>query len=210
MGFAPPKMVIGVDEAGYGCSAGPLVVAAFAAVSADWKLEGLTDSKKISEKKREKLYDQLTTAYGSSKRFVVLFVSAEEINKHGLGKCHHRAMAQAAQMLIDTHGIPDRVIFDGSTSYLSGGEGIPKADLTVPAVSAASILAKVSRDRFVREHMHPKYPQYGFDVHVGYWTQDHKAAVVKNGICPEHRRSYKNIQELLRPHERVASFSAQK
>lgn len=203
-------MVIGVDEAGYGCSAGPLVVAAFAAVDASWTIEGLTDSKKLSEKKREKLYSQLMAAYGESRRFVVLFVSAEEINKYGLGTCHHKAMAQAAQVLIDRHGIPDRVIFDGSYSYLEGGDGIPKADLTVPAVSAASILAKVSRDRYVREKMHSKYPQYGFDVHVGYWTEAHKAKVVQHGICPEHRRSYKNIQELLRPHERVATLPLQK
>lgn len=188
-------MIVGVDESGYGCSAGPMVVCAFAAGSASWSLEGLGDSKTLSEKKRERLYEELNTKYSGN--FVSVWSSVEDINKFGLGKCHRIAMAKAASLLIEKLGEPDRLIFDGGTSYLEGGVGIPKADSLFPAVSAASVIAKVSRDRFVLKVLHPKYPDYGFDKHKGYWSEEHKRAVVKHGVSVEHRTGYKNIQELL-------------
>lgn len=200
-------MVIGVDEVGYGCSAGPMVVAAFAAPDPLWKLEGLGDSKVLSEKKREALYAFLTKQFEG--RFVILFVSVDDINKYGLGRCHHDAMAQAAKLLMAKVGEPDRLIFDGGTSYLEGGLGVPKADSLFPAVSAASVLAKVSRDRFVTESLHPKYPAYGFDKHKGYWSEEHKQAVLKHGVSAVHRTGYKNIQEIL-AQETVAKLNRRK
>lgn len=202
--MSPTTTVIGVDEVGYGCSAGPLFVCAFAAPDASWTLEGLGDSKKISKKTRERLYSVLTQEYLT--RFVLVSASVEEINRDGLGKCHHAAMARAAEMLIECLGKPERLIFDGGYSYTEGGEGIPKADSLFASVSAASVLAKVARDAYVVSTLHTKYPAYGFDVHKGYWTDKHKEAVVRYGVTPEHRTGYRNIQELL-PQNPAARFT---
>jgi len=189
----PPTSILGVDEVGYGCSAGPLVVGAFYAPTEAWTVEGLGDSKKISEKLREKLHRELCALCC----YAVLFVPVEEINEKGLGRCHHEAMEKVAQVLIDRFGPPNRVVFDGNVSYMSGGEAIIKADASYPSVSAASVLAKVTRDRYMTDVVHKEYPEYGFAKHKGYWTVEHERAVRAHGVCAQHRTGYRNIKELM-------------
>ena len=190
-----PTSILGVDEAGTGCSAGPFVVGAFYAPTEDWAVERLDDSKEVSKKEREKLFDLLMKKW--PERCATLFVTADEINRRSLGVCHREAMAKVAEILLERLGPPNRVIFDGNMSYLSGGEGIVDGDALFQAVSAASILAKVTRDRFMRTEVHAKYPQYNFAKHKGYWTPEHKQAVLSHGLCVEHRVGYRNIQELI-------------
>jgi ribonuclease HII len=187
------RAILGVDEVGYGCSAGPLVVGAFYAPSEAWTLKGLGDSKKVSEKRRVELHRELLVLNCHT----VLFVPVEEINEKGLGRCHHEAMARVAQVLIDRFGPPDRVIFDGNVNYLPGGEACVKADALYPSVSAASILAKVTRDTYMMEVVHKEYPLYDFKKHKGYWTAEHERAVRAHGVCAQHRTGYRNIQELM-------------
>jgi ribonuclease HII len=171
--------LLGIDEAGRGCIAGPLCVAG--AVLHD-EIKGLTDSKKLSEKKREELFPLIQ----KNSDYHVVFKSAKEVDKKGISTCMKEALEEILQKL--SH---DKVIFDGNTTFgVIGLETLVKADLKVPAVSGASILAKVSRDRYMKE-VAKKYPHYGFEKHKGYGTKAHRELIAKHGQCNEHRKSFK-------------------
>ena len=185
--------ILGIDEVGRGPWAGPLVVGA--CVLGDAKIEGLTDSKKLSAKKREALAGEISEKceYGLG------WVYADELDKIGLSAALRKACREAVKQIQAPY---HEIIIDGTVNFLSDTHLAPyvqvlaKADLLVPEVSAASIIAKVARDRYMKD-IAKKYPFYGFEKHVGYGTAAHKAAIEKYGVCPEHRKSFKPIAEAL-------------
>lgn len=185
--------VAGVDEAGRGPCAGPLVIAAvilkdpFAP-----ELAQVRDSKEISESKREELFDVIMNIAISVS---VIRVSVEEIDARGVHMANLDGMRRAVSGLSME---PAYVLTDG---YAIEGLALPnvavwKGDQVVTAISAASIIAKVTRDREMIE-LDKQYPQYGFAKHKGYITAAHTAALVEHGPCAEHRKSFSNIAALL-------------
>lgn len=181
--------MIGVDEVGRGPWAGPLVVAAVRLRS---EIKGLDDSKKLSVKRREMLAALIRDAAD----VCVIAVSALDLDRVGLAEALRQAFTAAIKGLQPT---PDEeIIIDGSVNYgalWSGARCEPKADGHVPAVSAASIVAKVARDAYmVRASV--AYPQYGFEKHVGYGTAMHRAAIEQHGVCAEHRMSFAPLKAL--------------
>ncbi len=186
--------VAGVDEAGRGPCAGPLVVAAvilkdpFAA-----ELVQVRDSKEVPESKREELFELIMNIADSVS---VIIVSAGEVDERGVHAANLDGMRRAVKGL--THE-PAYVLTDG---YAIEGLAVPnvavwKGDQVVTAISAASIIAKVTRDRLMVE-LDATYPQYGFAQHKGYITAAHTAALQQYGPCAEHRKSFANIAALLR------------
>lgn len=178
------KVVAGIDEAGRGPLAGP-VVAAAVILPEGLIIEGLDDSKKISEKKRERLFDEICE---KALAYSVALATHEEIDEYNILGATMLAMKRAEEGLTIR---PDLLLIDGNQAR---GFDIPtktviKGDALIPAISAASILAKVTRDRICLE-MDEKYPEYGFKVHKGYPTKFHREKVVELGPCPEHRRSF--------------------
>lgn len=172
-------MLCGIDEAGRGPIAGDLVMAGCVLHA---EIEGLTDSKKLTEKKREELYE---TIVKNSSYHIVKF-SAHTIDKIGISMCITKGLKEIMQN-IDAA----RYLFDGNSSFgVKNLETLIKADMTVPQVSAASILAKVVHDRDMLE-LDKKYPLYGFAAHKGYGTALHVEMIKKHGYCDAHRRSYK-------------------
>ena len=179
----------GIDEAGRGPIAGSLVMAGAILTK---KVDGLDDSKKLTEKKREKLYEIVK----NSSKYFIYEVNAAKIDEIGLSKsikeCLEAIKQRAEKSGEENHfGKDSNFLFDGNSSF--GVEGIPtlvKADAKVQAVSAASILAKVYRDRQMIEYA-KKYPEYGFEKHKGYGTKAHLEAIEKYGYCKIHRRSFK-------------------
>jgi ribonuclease HII len=185
--------IAGVDEAGRGPCAGPLVIAAVILHDPSApELAAVRDSKEISEKKREELFDVIMELAAS---VCVIRVSVQEIDERGVHAANLDGMRRAVKGLTIE---PAYVLTDG---YPIQGLAIPnvavwKGDQVVTAISAASIIAKVTRDREMIE-LDKKYPQYGFAGHKGYITAAHTAALVKHGPCVEHRRSFSNIAALL-------------
>ena len=185
--------IAGVDEAGRGPCAGPLVIAAVILHDPSApELAAVRDSKEISEKKREELFDVIMELAAS---VCVIRVSVHEIDERGVHAANLDGMRRAVKGLSIE---PAYVLTDG---YPIQGLAIPnvavwKGDQVVTAISAASIIAKVTRDREMIE-LDKKYPQYGFAGHKGYITAAHTAALVKHGPCVEHRRSFSNIAALL-------------
>ncbi len=184
------RMVCGIDEAGRGPLAGP-VYAAAVILPVDCEIEGLNDSKKLSEKKREALFDLIrerAVAYG------IGFATAAEIDEINILQATYLAMGRAYAAM----GIPaDWVLVDGNRMppLPVPGETVVKGDAQCATIAAASILAKVSRDRVLRK-LDAAYPQYGFAKHKGYGTKDHYAAIKVYGILPEHRKTFlKNLSE---------------
>jgi ribonuclease HII len=186
--------VAGVDEAGRGPCAGPLVIAAvilkdpFAP-----ELAQVRDSKEISESKREELFDVIMNIAISVS---VIRVSVEEIDARGVHVANLDGMRRAVSGLSIE---PAYVLTDG---YAIEGLALPnvavwKGDQVVTAISAASIIAKVTRDREMIE-LDKKYPEYGFAKHKGYITAAHTAALALHGPCAEHRKSFSNIAALLK------------
>ncbi len=183
----------GVDEAGRGACAGPLVIASV--ILKDHRsaeLKQVRDSKDISEKIREELFDVITNACESMS---VIVVSHDEIDARGVHAANLDGMRRAVQGLDLS---PAYVLTDG---YPIEGLAIPnlavwKGDQVVTCISAASIIAKVTRDRIMRE-LDIVYPQYGFKSHKGYITKVHSDALVHHGVSPVHRRSFSNIAALL-------------
>ena len=174
----------GIDEAGRGPLAGP-VVAAAVILPYGLEIEGLNDSKKISEKKREKLFDIIKE---KAIAYSIASASPEEIDTYNILGATMLAMKRAEEGICVR---PEHLVIDGNRAK---GFDLPvttviKGDALVPSISAASILAKVTRDRYCLE-MDEKYPEYGFAVHKGYPTKMHREAVVRLGPCPEHRRSF--------------------
>lgn len=183
----------GVDEAGRGACAGPLVVASV--ILKDHRsaeLQQVRDSKELSEKMREELFDVVS---GASISISVIVISHEEIDSRGVHAANLDGMRRAVQGL-DLQ--PAYVLTDG---YPIEGLAIPnlavwKGDQVVTSISAASIIAKVTRDRIMRE-LDITYPAYGFKSHKGYITKVHTDALVAHGVSPVHRRSFSNIAALL-------------
>jgi ribonuclease HII len=181
--------MIGIDEVGRGCWAGPLLVVAARAVNE--LPEGLTDSKLLSKKQRELIYELLLPCA----QFGEGWVAAAEIDKHGLANALRLGVSRALENLNVQN--EEKIILDGSVNYVdqkfTSSECVVDADLNIPIVSAASIYAKVLRDNFMRE-LSAKHPNYGFDSHVGYGTKLHKTALESLGIIKGvHRLSFKPI-----------------
>ena len=190
------KIILGIDEVGRGPWAGPLVVGACVLKE---PIEGLTDSKKLSARRREILAAEI-----HEKAFCGLgWVSAEELDKIGLSAALRKACKLAVKEVQASGANFNEIIIDGTINFLSDTalapyvQVLPKADFLIPEVSAASIIAKVARDNYMTEVVAKKYPEYGFEKHVGYGTALHKAAIEKFGVCPEHRRSFKPIAKAL-------------
>ncbi len=185
--------IAGVDEAGRGPCAGPLVIASVIIKDVNApELSRVRDSKALSEKARESLFDPIIE---QSLSYSIIEISPEEIDLKGLHKCNLEGMRRAVNALTM---IPDYVLTDG---YAIEGLSIPtlavwKGDQVAPSISAASILAKVYRDRVMRE-FDAQYPEYGFSKHKGYITAAHTAALNKYGATPIHRTSFSNIAALL-------------
>ena len=178
-------IVCGVDEAGRGPLAGP-VYAAAVILSPERPVEGLNDSKKLSEKKREALYDVIIER---AEAYCIASASVEEIEELNILGATYLAMTRAVQglsikvdlALIDGNRIPPHLSVAAQT--------VIKGDAQSESIAAASILAKVTRDRLLVE-MDAQYPQYGFAVHKGYGTAAHTAALKEYGPCPAHRPSF--------------------
>ncbi|MGA9045968.1 ribonuclease HII [Sulfuricurvum sp.] len=169
----------GIDEAGRGPLAGPLTIAG---VILHQTIEGLNDSKKLTEKKREELFDIITR---NSVYHIARF-SVAQIDELGLSVC----LAAGLREIMSVLGEAD-YLYDGNSKFgVSGIRTMVKADATVPEVSAASILAKVTRDREMQE-LALQYPQYGFDGHKGYGTASHIEALRLYGQCEIHRKTFK-------------------
>ena len=177
--------VCGVDEAGRGPLAGP-VCAAAVILDENCQIEGINDSKKLSEKKSEALFEVITEkaiAYG------IAFSSVEEIEEYNILNATYLAMNRAIESLsvkadfalIDGNRVPKEIKIDCQT--------VVKGDAKSSSIAAASILAKVTRDRLLLEY-DQKYPQYGFAKHKGYGTAEHMAAIREHGISEVHRPSF--------------------
>jgi ribonuclease HII len=185
------SFVAGVDEAGRGPLAGP-VIAGAVILAPGQNTEGLTDSKKLSEKKRDYWYNRLRE---ESFAWALGCAQAHEIDALNILQASLLAMKRAVLALSP---LPTMIKVDGNqTLDLSMPcEAIIKGDLTVPAISAASVIAKVTRDREMVA-LSIKYPEYGFAQHKGYPTRLHKEALKKWGPCLHHRKSFSPISELL-------------
>ena len=184
--------VAGVDEAGRGPLAGP-VVAAAAILPPHWAdaglpvgLKGLNDSKQLTENQREKFFAFLTAC--GEIEFAVAEIDAPQIDEINILQATHRAMNDALEKLIPP---PQHVLVDGRPvrTMRVPQTAIVKGDARSYSIAAASVLAKVTRDRLMRE-FDLQWPEYGFAVHKGYGTARHLAAIEKSGPCPIHRRSF--------------------
>ena len=196
-------MILGIDEVGRGPYAGPLVIGA--CILGDWQnsenaewIEKLTDSKKLSAKRREELYvlikeKALATATG--------WVSSAEIDEVGLSEALRLATRRAVEQIQKTRVPFSEIIIDGTMNFLVGTKlekyvsTLKKGDFLVKEISAASILAKVERDEYMAE-LDAVYPEYGFGKHVGYGTAAHQKAMEEFGLTPEHRRSFSPVREI--------------
>lgn len=185
-------LVAGVDEAGRGPLAGP-VVAAAVILDELRPIQGLADSKKLSARRREALFDEIRA---KALCCSIAQASVEEIDELNILQATLLAMRRAVMGL---RLPPKLVLVDGNRLPVLDirAEAIVKGDDKVPAISAASILAKVTRDRWCLEY-HQQFPQYGFDQHKGYGTADHLAALRLHGPCPQHRRTFRPVTDLLR------------
>jgi ribonuclease HII len=184
-------MIMGIDEVGRGCWAGPVVAGA---VVLKRRIPGLADSKKLTKAKRELLDVKIrkqAVAYGLG------WVSPEEVDRIGLTEAVRLAMQRATDQI--SPEAYDEIIIDGNYNYLSDNPKstcLIKADDKIAAVSAASIIAKVARDNYMAG-MAVTYPNYMFESHVGYGTALHQAALKLHGVCDLHRKSYAPIKALL-------------
>jgi ribonuclease HII len=183
------RAVAGVDEAGRGPLAGP-VVAAAVALAPDWRLDGLDDSKKLSPQVRERLFPLIqedALGYG------IGIVDVETIDAINILQAARLAMKQAVEALPKR---PDLLLIDGNQRIESTLEQWPivKGDTLSLSIAAASVLAKVTRDRIMRKY-HERYPQYAFDQHKGYGTRLHRDLIRKHGPCPIHRRTFRGVAE---------------
>ena len=178
------KIICGVDEAGRGPLAGP-VCAAAVILPDEIQIPGLNDSKKLSEKKRNALFEIIkkeAISYG------IAFASVDEIEQYNILQATFLAMNRAIAQL---NPAADYALIDGNrtTGIQIPCEAIVHGDALVPSISAASILAKVTRDTYMY-HMAEIYPQYGFDKHKGYGTKEHYTAIKQYGMCDIHRPSF--------------------
>lgn len=194
------KVILGIDEVGRGPYAGPLVIGA-CILPTDrenhpW-IEELNDSKKLSEKKREELYktikENATSATG--------WVTSKELDEIGMSDALKLATRRAVEKIREEKVPFSEIIIDGISNFLVGtslekyAKTMKKADFLIKEVSAASIVAKVERDNYMKE-LSKKYPEYGFEKHVGYGTTMHQKAMEEYGLTPEHRRSFSPVRKI--------------
>lgn len=189
--WAPAGLVAGVDEAGRGPLAGP-VVAAAVILDDLHPVRGLADSKVLSPAKRERLFDDIRAR---ALAFAIAQASVEEIDRLNILQATLLAMRRAVDAL---RLPPARVLVDGNRLPVlrMPAEAIVRGDATVASISAASILAKVARDKMCLE-LHRCHPLYGFDAHKGYCTPEHLLALRAHGACIAHRRSFAPVQQVL-------------
>lgn len=186
-----PGLVAGVDEAGRGPLAGP-VVAAAVILDEMHPIAGLNDSKKLTALRRERLYDEIRA---KALCCSVAQASVEEIDRLNILQATLLAMRRAVEGL---RLKPAKVLVDGNRLPVLDmlAEAIVGGDALIPSISAASILAKVTRDRWCAE-LDQQYPQYGFAAHKGYGTAVHLAALRAHGACPEHRKTFAPVTQVL-------------
>ena len=187
--------ICGVDEAGRGPLVGS-VVAGAVVLDPENPIEGLKDSKKLSAARREYLYEQIIV---KAKAWGVGEASPTEIDDINILQATMLAMRRAIEDLASRLGAwPDKALIDGNCcpELPIAAEAIIKGDTKEPAISAASILAKVTRDRQM-QLLHARHPQYGFAQHMGYPTEAHFAALKEFGACEEHRRSFSPVRKVL-------------
>ena len=188
--------ICGIDEAGRGPLAGPVVVASVI-MPANSMIEGVNDSKKISEKKREKLYDQIleeAISYG------VAIIGQDEIDEINILNATKKGLTMSLQELTVK---PDLILVDALNHIDTMGipyESIIKGDAKCYSIAAASIIAKVTRDRIMRE-WDKVYPEYGFEQHKGYGTARHLEALQNLGVTPIHRTTFEPVRQILHPPE---------
>jgi ribonuclease HII len=183
--------IAGIDEAGRGPLAGPVVSAAVI-IPISLRIPGISDSKKLTPKKRNYLYEKI---YDLAVSVGIGIVDPFEIDRINILQAALLSMAMAVENLAPQ---PDCLLIDGTFLISSAlpQEAIPKGDALSVSIAAASIVAKVTRDRLM-ERYHQDYPQFGFSKHKGYPTKAHKKAIQKFGCCPIHRRSFKGVKEYL-------------
>jgi len=173
------KDLCGIDEAGRGCFAGPLVVAG---VVLSNPIDKLQDSKQLSPKKREILFEQII----QKSIYHIEWIWPDEIDKKGLSFAIQKGLKNIKENIK-----AEKYLFDGNSNFgVSGIETIIKGDLKIKEIGAASILAKVSRDKYMLE-IADKYPMFNFKKHKGYITKEHIEEIKKNGFSDIHRKSYK-------------------
>lgn len=180
-------LIAGVDEAGRGPLLGPVAVAAVI-LNPHHPIAGLSDSKKLSEKRRNLLFDDIT-AHALS--YAVLFVSPDKIDEINI----LQATLQGMVRCIDALPVqPSHVLVDGNQTLATSvsHDAVVGGDALHPQISAASILAKVARDRYMY-HLHARYPEFGIDKHKGYPTKLHQQMLAQQGVLPEHRRSFRPV-----------------
>ena len=183
--------IAGIDEAGRGPLAGPVVSAAVI-IPISLQNFGIYDSKKLTPKKRDTLYEKI---YDLAVSVGIGIVDPFEIDRINILQAALLSMAIAVENLAPQ---PDCLLIDGTFSISSAlpQEAIPKGDALSVSIAAASIVAKVTRDRLM-ERYHQDYPLFGFSKHKGYPTKAHKQAIRQFGCCPIHRRSFKGVKEYL-------------
>jgi ribonuclease HII len=186
-----PGLIAGVDEAGRGPLAGPVVAAAVILDELN-PIKGLADSKKLTALRREALYDEIQA---KALCCSIALATVEEIDRLNILQATMLAMKRAVEGL---RLKPHKVLVDGNRlpSLHILAEAIVKGDALVPAISAASILAKVYRDRWCADY-HLQFPQYGFATHKGYGTAAHLLALKEHGACPQHRKSFAPVARVL-------------
>ena len=183
--------VAGVDEVGRGCLAGP-VVAASVVLDPERYIPRICDSKTVTALERERLYTQITRA---AVCWSVIGVEPTEIDRINIHQAGLRAMQRA---VLSCAPLPDMVLVDGGKAFRipdlpMAQRCIVHGDARCTAIAAASIVAKVTRDRAMLE-LHGQDPRYGFDRHKGYGTPEHQAAIARYGVTPHHRRSFRPVQ----------------
>lgn len=195
--------ILGIDEVGRGPLAGPLVVGAVVLPELgegrpDW-VERLKDSKKLSAKRREELSELI---WKEAPAVGLGWVSPKELDEVGMSEALRLATRRAVKSIQGLHAAFSQIVIDGKVNFLSLTKlakyvsTMPKADDLVKEVSAASIVAKVARDAYMVE-AGARFPEYGFEKHMGYGTLAHREAIVRNGVCPEHRRSFEPIKSMV-------------
>ncbi|HPJ17368.1 MAG TPA: ribonuclease HII [Candidatus Woesebacteria bacterium] len=189
--FLPPqgRYLLGIDEVGRGCWAGPLCLAGFLLDSQTFNYFQFTDSKQLTASKRSHISAHLTANYP----YFIVTVSPQDIDNNGLSASLKSAILQIQQHFQDQYQV---CLYDGNCSYGLNLKTIIKGDSHCFSIAAASIIAKHYRDSLMINYSQ-EYPLYGFDHHVGYGTKQHLSALQKYGPCPIHRLSFRPIQKIL-------------
>lgn len=183
--------IAGVDEAGRGACAGPLVAAA-AILRPNSRITGLNDSKLLTARSRERAYAEVTARAAA---WSVVVIESEECDRLGMHVANIEALRRAIAKLSTR---PEYVLTDG---FPVDGLGVPglamwKGDQVAACISAASVIAKVTRDRLMMQ-LHEEWPHYDFATHKGYVTDEHNAALAEHGPCPQHRRRFVNVRRAM-------------